>query len=61
MTRVVSAGDSLYVLTDSELTKYDQQLNVTGNYELDDVYSDVTIIGGSAYLLCYNTVQRLEL
>ncbi len=61
VTRVVSAGDSLYVLTDSELTKYDQQLNVTGNYELDDVYSDVTIIGGSAYLLCYNTVQRLEL
>ena len=61
VTRVVSSGDSLYVLTDSELTKYDQQLNVTGNYELDDVYSDVTIIGGSAYLLCYNTVQRLEL
>lgn len=61
VTRVVSSEDSLYVLTDSELTKYDKQLNVTGNYELDDVYSDVTIIGGNAYLLCYNTVQRLAL
>lgn len=61
VTKVVYAGGSLYVLTDSELTKYDQQLNVTGSYELDDVYSDITIIGSSAYLLCFNTVQRLAL
>lgn len=61
VTRVREDKDSIYVLTDRELTRYDRQLNVTGSYELDDVYSDLTIIGGSAYMLCYNTVQRLTL
>lgn len=60
-TKVCVYGGSIYVLTDKELTKYDSSLNVTNTYELDDVYSDMTMIGGSAYMLCYNTVQRLAL
>ncbi len=61
VTKVYASGGRLYVLTDKELICYDEQLNVTGSYELDDVYSDLTIIGGNAYMLCYNTVQRLSL
>ena len=60
-TSVCVYGGSIYVLTDRELTRYDSSLNVTGTYELDDVYSDMTMIGSSAYMLCYNTVHRLAL
>ncbi len=60
-TSVCVYGGSIYVLTDRELTRYDGSLNVTGTYELDDVYSDMTMIGSSAYMLCYNTVHRLAL
>lgn len=60
-TKVYVYGGGIYVLTDKELTRYDKDLNVTNTYELDDVYSDMTLIGGSAYMLCYNTVQRLSL
>lgn len=59
--RVRASNGSLYVLTEKELTRYDNKLTVTGSYTLDDVYSDMIIIGGNAYLLCYNTVQRLAL
>lgn len=61
VTKVRAANDKLYVLTDKELTCYDKELAVTATYSLDDVYSDLTIIGDSAYLLCFNTVQRLAL
>lgn len=60
-TKVYVYGGGIYVLTDKELIRYDKDLNVTNTYELDDVYSDMTLIGGSAYMLCYNTVQRLSL
>ena len=61
VTKVRAANDRLYVLTDKELICYDKELAVTATYSLDDVYSDLTIIGDSAYLLCFNTVQRLAL
>lgn len=61
VTRVCQFDSSIYVLSDKELTKYDSQLNVVMSYPLDDAYSDITIIGSNAYLLCYNTVQRLAL
>lgn len=61
VTKVRAANDRLYVLTDKELICYDKELAVTATYSLDDVYSDLTIIGDSAYLLCFNTVQRLSL
>lgn len=61
VTRVRASNGSLFVLTEKELTRYDNKLTVTGSYTLDDVYSDMIIIGGNAYLLCYNTVQRLSL
>ena len=56
----VSDG-KLYILNGSHLTVYNSSLEEIGDYELDDVYSDVKIIGGKAYLLGYNTVQRWEL
>lgn len=59
--KVCVQGGSVYVLTDRELTVYDGSLTPTGTYQLDDVYSDMILIGGNAYLLCYNSVQRLTL
>lgn len=61
VTRVRTSGDKLYVLADRKLTVYDKTLKEVGSYELDDVYSDMIIIGGSAYLLCFNTVQQVTL
>jgi hypothetical protein len=51
----------LYLLTGTELSVYDSTLTQTAVYELDDSYSDVKIIGSNAYLLGYNTVQRVIL
>ncbi len=56
----VSEG-RLYLLTGMTLTVYDDSFERINSYELDDTYSDVRIIAGNAYLLGYNTVQRLEL
>lgn len=51
----------LYLLSGSKLLAYDSSLQEIKEYELDDVYADVIIIGGNAFLLGYNTVQRVEL
>lgn len=51
----------LYLLIGRSLTVYDSLLNEIKRYELEDSYSNVKVIGGYAYLLGYNTVQRLEL
>lgn len=61
VTSVRTKGGRLYVLSGSALTSYDAELNSIREYELDDVYSDMIIMGGSAYLLGYNAVQRVEL
>ncbi len=55
------SGGRLYLLSDTVLTAYNEELQKINSYELDDTYSDVRIIGGSAYLLGYNTVQKLTL
>lgn len=60
-TRVRAAGDSLYVLADRTLTRYDSALSEVKSYELDDDYSDMIIIRGNAYMLGYNIVQRVVL
>lgn len=60
-TRVVCSVNSLYVLADKTLTQYDSELNVTKTYELEDVYSDMIIIGGNAYMLSYDELTQLEL
>ena len=54
-------GGRLYLLIGRSLTVYDRTLNVVGRYELEDVYSNVKVMNGYAYLLGYNTVQRLQL
>ncbi|MBD5129693.1 MAG: hypothetical protein HDT43_07200 [Ruminococcaceae bacterium] len=51
----------LYVLGGSKLTVYNSMLEAVRVHDLDDVYSDVKIINNYAYLLGYNTVQRIEL
>lgn len=51
----------LYLLTGSTLQVYDSALEQVNEYELDDVYSDIKIIGSYAYLLGYNSVQRIQL
>lgn len=57
----VVSGGALYVLSGNVLRSYDASLALKKEYELDDVYSDMMIEGGSAYLLGYNTVQKLVL
>ena len=59
VTRVRSCGGRLYVLADRTLTEYDSALTEVSSQELDDDYSDMIIIGGNAYLLGYNIVQRV--
>lgn len=49
----------LYLLAENKLYAYDSSLALIKEYTLDDVYSDVRIIGSSAYLLGYNSVQRI--
>ncbi len=61
VTRVRAGKDCLYALSDRTLTKYDGSLNEIKSWLLDDDYSDMIIIGGNAYLLGYNIVQRVEL
>lgn len=51
----------LYILAKDVLTVYNSSLDVVKNYQLDDEYSDLLIIDGCAFLLGYNTVQRVEL
>lgn len=61
MTAVCEDNGRMYVLAGSVLSSYDSSLRLIKNYELDDVYSDVIIIDGYAYLLGYNVVQRTAL
>lgn len=54
-------GQTLYVLSEDSLAAYDRELIERNNYRLDNDYSDVMIMDGGAYLLGYNTVQRVNL
>lgn len=60
VSRIRADGKKLYVLSKRMLTVMDEGLNAVAETELDDDYSDMLIIGGSAYLLGYNTVQKVE-
>lgn len=51
----------LYVLFGDTLAVYNSSLEGIDSYKLDDEYSEVKIINGFAYLLGYNTVQRVKL
>lgn len=51
----------LYVLSKNKLYAYSDMLKSERVYELDDDYSSVKIIGGYAYFLGYNSVQRIAL
>lgn len=51
---------NLYILSGSRLLSYNSMLEAVKTYEPDDVYSDVKIMNNCAYLLGYNTVQRVE-
>ncbi len=51
----------IYILNKDKLSVYNSVLEGIRTYELDDEYSNVKIIGNSAYLLGYNTVQRVSL
>ena len=61
VTRVRADGKKLFVLSKRTLTILDEGLEAASEIELDDDYSDMLVIGGSAYLLGYNTVQKVEL
>ncbi len=61
LTAVREDNGRFYVLAGSVLSAYDSTLKLIKNYELDDVYSDVIIMNGYAYLLGYNVVQRIAL
>lgn len=54
-------GGKLFILNGNRLIVYNSYLEGAKVYKLDDEYSKVKIIGGSAYLLGYNTVQRVNL
>lgn len=51
----------LYILSGSRLAAYNSMLECTKIYKLDDEYSDVKIMNNCAYLLGYNSVQRIAL
>lgn len=55
------SGGRLYLLTGNRLKVYDSSLMGIKEYELDDVYADLIVIGSDAYLLGYNSVQRQAL
>ena len=54
-------GQTLYVLSEDNLSAYDRELIERNNYRLDNEYSDVMVMDGGAYLLGYNIVQRVNL
>ena len=54
-------GGRLYVLGGNKLSVYNSALEGIKIYELEDEYSNIKIINGSAYLLGYNTVRRVSL
>lgn len=51
----------LYILLGNKLCAYSDDLKTEKVYELEEDYSDIEIMGNYAYLLGYNTVQRIEL
>ena len=55
------SGGLLYILVGSRLYAYDESLNEKWSCDLDEEYSNIKIINGYAYLLGYNTVQRVQL
>ncbi|MBP1562722.1 MAG: hypothetical protein J6C38_03300 [Oscillospiraceae bacterium] len=54
-------GQTLYVLSEDNLSAYDKELIERNSYQLDNDYSNVMIMDGGAFLLGYNTVQRVNL
>lgn len=61
LTCVRESGGRFYVLGGQQINSYDSELQLLKTYELDDVYSDMIIMNGYAYLLGYNVVSRIEL
>ncbi|MBE6902632.1 MAG: hypothetical protein E7478_09165 [Ruminococcaceae bacterium] len=61
LTAFCTDDGKCYVLSGPQLIAYDDTLTQINSYELDDVFSDMIIIGGHAYLLGYNEVQRIAL
>ncbi len=51
----------LYILSGSKLYTYNSMLECTETHVLEDEYSDIKIMNNCAYLLGYNSVQRIEL
>lgn len=61
LTCMRERGGCFYVLSGQQINSYDSALQPLKTYELDDVYSDMIVMNGYAYLLGYNVVQRVEL
>ena len=61
MTAFDVSDNKLYILRKNILTVYNAGLQAIDEYELDDEYSNMKIIGKYAYLLGYNKIQREEL
>ncbi len=61
LTSVCEDKGICYVLSGNRLSSYNDKLQPLKEYELDDVYSDVIVMNGYAYLLGYNEVQRISL
>ena len=61
LTNICEDNGICYVLSGNKLSSYNSKLQPLKEYELDDVYSDVVVMNGYAYLLGYNEVQRIAL
>ena len=61
LTSVCEDNGICYVLSGNKLSSYNDKLQPLKEYALDDVYSDVIVMNGYAYLLGYNEVQRIAL
>ena len=54
-------GNYLYVLSGSTLTSYDAGLKPVKTVELEDSYSNMIIIGSEAFLISYNSVDKVTI
>lgn len=61
LTKVCEENGVYYILSGAQILSYDSRLRPLKTYELDDVYSDMIVMNGYAYLLGYNVVQRTSL
>lgn len=55
------SGNSIFVMTESDITQYDSTLKSVKKTLLKDSYSDFITVGGSVLLMGYDVVDSISL